>query len=461
MKRPLFWHQGLFLQPQHFQRLEQYVRTLLEPYQACMQPHFWGVASQVIQEAALGKLSFNLQQGQFLFPGQTVVSLPGNALLEARSFSESWLEGGKPLGVYVGLRKWNPNGENVTVLPSLEKIGEVSTRFVSSTEPEEAPDLHQGGPPAQLKHLYYALRIFWATEEENLGEYDLIQVAALERNGESVVLSQRYFPPALTLSASSLLLRHLMEIRDQLASRSHQLEAYKRDRGIHTAEFGARDMVFLLALRSLNRAVPLLVQMTEAETVHPWQAYGVLRQIIGELSSFSETFNVLGEKADGTLVLPPYNHKKLWPCFAAAQAVLSQLLQEITAGPEHMIELHYDGTYYAAELQPTLFQGNNHYYLVMTTGQELPRQLSSFTSLAKVGSRESLPMLIARALPGVAMMPLESPPQELPRRGNSLYFKIDHLGDQWRQVQRYHNIAVFWDAAPEDIRVELMVVGRS
>ncbi|MFH1147859.1 MAG: type VI secretion system baseplate subunit TssK, partial [Pseudomonadota bacterium] len=46
------------------------------------------------------------------------------------------------------------------------------------------------------------------------------------------------------------------EIRDQIAGRSRQLEEYKTQRGIQTAEFGTRDMVYFLALRSLNRYVP-------------------------------------------------------------------------------------------------------------------------------------------------------------------------------------------------------------
>ena len=61
-----------------------------------LQPYFWGVAGLTIQEAALGNQSVNLLKGEFLFPEQTYVSFPGNALLEARSFSESWVEGGKP-----------------------------------------------------------------------------------------------------------------------------------------------------------------------------------------------------------------------------------------------------------------------------------------------------------------------------------------------------------------------------
>jgi type VI secretion system protein ImpJ len=37
---------------------------------------------------------------------------------------------------------------------------------------------------------------------------------------------------------------------------------------------------------------------------------------------------------------------------------------------------------------------------------------------------------------------------------------VDHHSDQWAQVQKGHNIALYWDNAPEDLVAELMVVGR-
>ena len=65
------------------------------------------------------------------------------------------------------------------------------------------------------------------------------------------------------------------------------------------------------------------------------------------------------------------------------------------------------------------------------------------------------------SLPGIKLTYLQVPPQELPRRANTLYFQIDHHGDPWAQVQHGNNLALYWDAAPEDLKAELMVVGRS
>jgi len=461
VRRPLFWHQGLFLQPQHFQLADLYNQWLLTPHMKHAQPYFWGVGELQIQKTALASGSFDVLKAELLFPDGSYVVFPGNAVIEARSFQESWVEGGKPLNVYLGMKKWSESSENVTVLPALRDISEVTARFVAASDPEQVGDMHRGGPAAQVKRLHFALKVFWETEKEKLGDYAILPIGKLVRTGEEVTLSETFAPPALSISSVECLWKVVKEIRDQVAARARQLEEYKTRKGIHTAEFGARDMVYLLALRSLNRYVPLFHHYTEGPRIHPWMVYGILRQLIGELSSFSERYNVRGEMTGGGESLPDYDHQDLWACFAAAQRIVALLLDEITAGPEYIIRLLYDDTYFSAELQPPIFEGHKRYYLVFRTEADPEIVFHSLSNIAKLSCREHLPIIIARALPGLRLEHLVVPPQELPRRAHCLYFQIDHHGDQWAMVQKGRNIAFYWDMAPEDLEIELMVVGRS
>jgi len=461
MQRPLYWHQGLFLQPQHFQLQDRFTGSLLEPLHQKLIPHFWGVGSMAVKSAALGNRSIGLTSGEFLFPDHTFAMIPENAVLAPRSFENAWEDGGKPFKVYLGLKKYSPSGENVTVVQDLNQTAEVTTRFVATEDSEDIRDQHGNGPSAQVRHLQFLLRFFWETEIDQLGDYELIPLVLLERQADSVALSEKFIPPALNLSAVPVLERLIKEVRDQISARGRQLEAYKRDRGIHTAEFGSRDMVFLLALRSLNRYVSMLVHLTEAGQVHPWTAYGVLRQLIGEMTTFSERISAAGTLDDGTVLVPAYNHQDLWHCFSAAQRLVTQLLDEITAGPEYMLNLLFDGTYYAADLPPTIFEGRNRFFLALETEADPQTVQASVEQIAKLSSREYLPILIARSLPGIQLTYLQAPPQELPRRANTLYFQIDHHGDAWTQVQNGNNLALYWDAAPEDLKAELMAVGRT
>lgn len=460
IQKPLLWHQGLFLQPQHFQLMDLTSRSFLLPFYKFMTPHFWGVAQAEIRNAALGNRILDLLKGELIFQDGSHVAFPGNALIEARSFDESWIEGGKPLTAYIGLKKWNSAGENVTTLEKLDKISEVSTRFVAPVQPEEVADLHSGGPGGQVRTMYYALKIFWETEREQLGDYGLIPFAQLERSGSEIKLSENFIAPCVTVSSSEALHKLTREIRDQIAGRSHQLEEYKAQRGIQTTEFGTRDMVYLLALRSLNRYVPLLFHLAEVQSAHPWTLYGTLRQIIGELSTFSDRVNVLGESKTGGSRLPIYDHHNLRESFSAAQRLISELLDEITAGPDYILRLIYDGTYFGAALEPSMFEGRNRFYLVLKTEEDPKTVIQSLSAMGKLSSREHLPILIARALPGIGLEHLPIPPQELPRRVSCIYFQIDHHNDQWAYIKKGNNLALYWDRAPEDLEAELMVVGR-
>ena len=125
------------------------------------------------------------------------------------------------------------------------------------------------------------------------------------------------------------------------------------------------------------------------------------------------------------------------------------------------MQLLYDGTYFASDLSPAIFAGQNRFYLIFETEADPGPVVQSLETIAKLGSRESLPILIARALSGINLKHLPAPPQELPRRTHSIYFQIDHHSDQWVQIQKGNNIALYWDAAPEDLKVEMMVVGKT
>ena len=458
VSRPLFWQQGLFLQPQHLQLMEQSFRDLFAPTRHLVAPHFWGVVDLEIRQTRLANRIFELQRGSFLFPDGTCVDYPGNAVIHGRSFDESWAG---PLTVYLGLKIWTDAGANVTIVENLENIGRVTTRFVTTPDFEEVPDLHAGGPDGRVKKLYYVLKPLWESELEQSGDYLHIPIARLERLGAEVRLSPDFIPPCPVISGSASLMNVIGEIRDQITARGRQLEEYKKKRSVHSAEFGSRDMVYILALRSLNRYIPLLQHYAQTSQVHPWAIYGSLWQLAGELSSFSERINALGELTEGNPLAPRYNHSDLTSCYPAMQNLISHLLDEITAGPEYAIRLAKDGVFYGSDLKSAVFEGRNRFYLSIRTEEQTPAVLQSVKTIVKLGSREDLHNIVSRALPGITLEHQAQPPQELPRRSNTNYFLINHSSDLWESVMRKKNVALYWNNAPQDLEVELMVIGRS
>jgi len=217
------------------QHLDRAYQSLLVPYQQFMAPYFWGVWSMEIDEGALKTGTFSLLKGNFIFLDGTHVALPGNALINARSFKSDWHEDGKPFTIYLGLINCSDARANVTVLPSLMNISTVSTRFVSAADPEEAKDLHTGGPEGYIKKLHFAPKLFWESERHEKGDYQFIPIAQLEKFGSEIRLSGDFIPPSLSCAASGSLLKLVHEIRDQVTARAYQLEEHKSRRGVQTA----------------------------------------------------------------------------------------------------------------------------------------------------------------------------------------------------------------------------------
>lgn len=455
---PIFWHQGLFLQPQHFQLAEAFDHFSRQPLRNYGIQFFWGVGNISINEPGFGNKLFEIQQGDFVFPDGSYVVHPGNCVLQSRSFDDAWVESEKPFTVYLGLYKEDPAGKNVTTVQDYKDAGTFVTRYAASETPEEAPDMLGDGPPAQVRRMRYVLRIFWENEINELENYHLLPVARLEREGEDIKLSQKFIPPLLDVHSYNRLFSLVKEIRDLIGSRCRQLESYKSPRDIPGMDLEIRYLVFLLALRTLNRFVPFFQHATESGPLHPWVAYGALRQLIGELSTFSESVNAFGETRDNSPDLPPYDHENLWLCFSIARKQINTLLEGIMMGPEFLIRLEFDGEYYSAELPETFFAPGNNYWLILRTGMDTQRLLESMEHVVKLSAAKNLTTLIARAVPGIPLEFSAEPPAGLPRTANAHYFHIDKDSIQWRDVENSQHISLYWDTAPEDLIAELAVL---
>jgi type VI secretion system protein ImpJ len=457
-RKPIFWYQGLFLQPQHFQQHDLYLKSLINPLRQYLQPHLWGVCGMRILEGALKNRIFEIEEGDFIFPSGACVSLQANAKFQPRSFKDAWVQLDKPFNIYLGLRKWNQGEGNVTVVKSNEDEQLATTRFMSDADPEEIRDLHQQGQPAQVKFLQYLLKVFWDNELEGAGEYELIPVARLEFDGQDAKLVKNYVPPSVSLACDDFLLHTVRNIREHVTSRCHVLEEYKNPRGVRTADLQANYINYLLALRSLNRYVPLLYHYTEIPYIHPWHVYGLLRQIIGELSTFTDRVDALGKLRDGTELLPAYDHENLGFCFGEAETLISELLAAILIGAENVIHLVREENYFKAQIPKDVFDDRNLFYLIIKTGGETAALLSMVQRVSKVSNEEKMSMLIARALPGLPLEHTTELPAGLPTRPDSFYFKIDRGSRHWQDIQKSQNICMYWVDAPEDMTVEMVII---
>jgi type VI secretion system protein ImpJ len=458
-KRPILWHQGLFLQPQHFQQFDHYVQSLLAPYQQHIQPYFWGIGNLGIQEASLQNRMFEVLNVEATFADGTRAAFPGNAVLQARSFKhvDLDLDGGKPFRVYLGLQKLSPAGKNAALTSGTEDLYGIGSRFVSPVEPEPVEDLYIGGPTAKARYMQYVLKIFWETEIEQLGEYWLLPVAQLELQGDLVQMSQEFVPPVPYISGSDTLRQVLRNIQEYIRSRSHILEMYKIFRDVHSSDIEPISLRYLLALTVVNRYLPVFHHLMETPGLHPWTAYGLLRQLIGELSTFSDRIDSLGKLADGKELLPGYDHCELGRCFYEAQRLIKELLSAIVVGEENVVHLTREASAFTGQIPAESFGQGTRFFLSVTCPGDPEAVVDTLMNLAKIGSLEEMPTMVARALPGIPLEPKSTPPPGLPERPDVFYFSLKADHPLWSDIQRTGNICLHWDEAPEEAVAELIL----
>jgi type VI secretion system protein ImpJ len=453
IKQSIYWHQGLFLQPQHFQQLEMHQRFGREPFVRMINPFAWGVEQLEISESALGNRMVELRGMRLILPDQTYLEYPGNTVVGARSFDKIWTDPESPLNVYVAIRRFSVSQPNVTVVDSVAQAADVRTRYASLSNPSEVRDLYSGDGLALVPTMMYVAKLVFETELAGLDDHEIILLSRLTLEGDRVRLSAQHVPPAVCLGASVFLGNVVKDVRDDMLGRLRQLEEYKSPKGVNAEDLDANFLMMMQAVQVLNRHVPALTHLLEVGGVHPWHVYGQLRQCVGELSTFSHRFDVYGRLQERDEGLSAYDHESLGACFLKAREIISQLLSEIALGPEFHVVLALQGDVYSASI-PSDYLGSRHrFYLVLQSELLKDIDIQDLLGVARLAATDVIADLIDHALPGVDLIELSGPPQGLPRRSDAKYFRVEQMSEGWERIEQSGEVSFYWPLAPEGLRV--------
>jgi type VI secretion system protein ImpJ len=458
--QPIFWRQGLFLQPHHFQHNDQLSLYRQSRMTSLTMHYAWGIAALEIDEPALVDQSVVLNKLTVLMRDGLLIEYPGNAVIGARKIDLAKLGAGRTL--YIGVRRTIPDQVNVHVVEKLHDAAKVEARLAAITEPTEIRDHYAGGPVGQVSLMSYVVRLFWEDEIQDLGDYELMPIANLYQDGDQAKIQQEFIPPCLNLAASPALTKRLRQLRDEIVGRARQIEIFKvrgkANGGGVELDAGHIDMV--MALSVLNHFGPTLHHLLESPTTHPWDVDGLLRQLVGALSTFSERCNMLGETRDGRMLLTPYRHANIGPGMHALADLIRSQLNEIAAAPEMVVRLEPEGAahgYYVADLPEGFFGQRQRYHLIASGDLDATQFAATLASSAKMAAPGQIEKLVTHSLPGLELLHLPEAPRGVPRRTGAQYFRIDTLSDAWMAINQEHRAALFVPEAPANLQLELIV----
>ena len=456
--QPIYWHQGMFLQPQHFQQSEQFLSGQFDVLRQNISPWLWGFIQLDVAQSSAAAKRVEILSAELLFQDGTYAKLDDNALLQPRSLEGIDVDPETPLTAYIALRKPSPFEPNVTVIQEMTEVADVKTRFFTLASPSQTNDIYSDSDPADTQNLTVKLEIVFETEREAYSDYLLVPFAKIALDGENLGFVNDYIPPSINIAGSARLSHMLKELRDELAGRAIQLNN-SQAMTAHS-QVDANALRYRLGLQALSRFVPRLYHETEADQVHPWSIYGGLRELVGEISTFAQDINVLGEHSNGEKLLPNYEHLNIGECFTSARTLISQLLNEISIGPQFMVEMERQQQTFSVEIPAEFFEERADFYMVLNTKQEWEEQSQSFFTSAKLAAKNTIDVLVERALPGIGLIHVPTAPAGLPKKAFANYVRIDIHDDEWLSVQRQQSLVLHWDEAPEDLHIELVILKR-
>ena len=456
--QPIFWHHGMFLQPQHFQQSEDFVTSQVDFVKQNIAPWLWGFTSLDVSSSAISAKRIEIHQAELLFDDGTYAKLNDNAFVSPRTLEGVEIDPETPATVYLALRKHSSFSDNVTKINDLNEAFNVKTRFFTLNEPSKVNDNYVQGDQALTQELTLKLELVLENEKDSFTEYSLIPCAQIALDGENLVLVNSYVPPCLNIQGSEQLHSQLKDLKDELAGRAIQLKNGQAVLGNNAIDANA--FRYKMSLQALSRFVPRLAHEVSTLQLHPWNIYGGLKELAGEISTFTSDINLLGETSDGEMLLPEYRHDNIAQCFNSARQLINQLLNEISVGPQFMVEMVREEQSFTTEIPKEFFEDRADFFLVVNSKDDWDDYSQSFFTAAKLASKNTIDVLIDRSLPGIGLIHTPTAPSGLPKKDHAHYVRIDIHDDEWLSVQRQQHLVLHWDEAPEELQIELVILKR-
>lgn len=460
-QQQIHWYSGLYLQPQHLQSLDLHHEWLQTQQLSMAQPYNYGVLTWELNQEALTDFIVNIETMRFVMPGGNYLVFPGNCQIEKRNFRDAWKQRDQPFTLWLALRRLDPSHNNVSVLA--RDNDRVTTRWITAGDEVIMKDIYDNGPEAAVPHICYNVRVLWDIERDDAVDCECIPLARLRFENDGVVLDSRYSPPALTLYSTPMLGRVVDAIYFELSNRASKLEEYKRPERLVSDNERSDQMMQLLVMRSLNRTLPLLHSYCQARQIHPWQMYCVLRQLVGDLSSFNDECSFLGEWRHGGNTVLDYDHQQLIPCFESLRQTLVALLNSLVLEDNIYITLENDQSgIFSTEFDVNQSRQSDSILLLLRSREFVESKLLAENSRnIKLASRQNIESLIQHALPGVGTNLCAQVPRGVPNRSDSYYFSVKRDGELWQKIEQHKSVAFYWADAPEDLQVQIIFMVAS
>ena len=446
------WSEGMYLGPHHFQAQSRYFEDSIRFSASSLWYEPWGVIGAQLDPEALKNGTVALVHARGIFSDGLAFQMPdSDPLPEARNIADLFPSTRDSIAVALCVAPRRPEGAN-TILPleAPEYMPAGGLRFRSEAELLYDETTGRDEKAVDIGRKNIALKV----DTEALGDSLVLPLARIVRDGAgNFVYDPRYIPPCVETGGSPTLLWMLQRLIEILQEKSSKISRTGPDGKERSwSEFSTRDIANFWLLHTVNSALAPLTHHLLTKRGHPEELYVELLRLGGALC----TFAIESHPA----MLPKYDHTNLEKCFGELDYHIRTHLETIVPSQYVEIPLTKRADYfYEAEVKDQRVLDRARWiFAIHSPGVSEPDVIGKTPQLVKLCSKQFVPQLVKRALPGMAMTHLPVPPATIPVKADYQYFTVSRTGPCWDHIIQSRQLGLYVPGDLPDPRIELLVV---
>jgi type VI secretion system protein ImpJ len=423
------WSEGMYLAPHHFQTQSRYVEDTLAFLIANLWREPWGFVHLALDAEAIRNGGVVLLGAAGLFEDGLPFDIPGaDAPPPARNIADVFPSTELSLPLFLAVPRRMDNGLDAALDDSSS-----SARFRRCTRVfrDETNGLDEREVDLGSKNL----RI--ATAAELTAETIALPLTRVNRDGHGhFVYDSEFVPACLRLSASDPLMLLLKRLLEAMGEKLAALSPASGRRGQFTAGASPSEVSNYWFLHALASSMPALRQAYVGRRAHPDEVFGELARLAGALC----TFGLDSDPRD----LPLYDHRDPGPGFRDLDRHIRRHLEIVL--PANAIALRFQPAapyIHEADIPDERCLRRARWVLGVRSGLGDAELIQAAPRLVKVCSARFVPELVKRALPGMTLSHLPTPPSAMRAEVDKQYFSVDTSGPCWEHILQTRRVGVY------------------
>jgi type VI secretion system protein ImpJ len=440
------WSEGMYLGPHHFQLQNRYFEDLAHFVTSALSFEPYGFIGCSLDAEALQNGTASLLHARGVFPDGLVFDMPeSDPVPPPRDITESFSPMAEHLLIQLAVAPFKPDGANCR-LSEAEPLD--SLRYSAVERP--LLDENTGGDERRVRLGRKNIRLLF--EGESAEGWVALPLARVVRDGSGhFIFDARFIPPCVQIAASDSLMARLRNLLGVLEERSATLPRAGRSAGKFAAGLSANEVAGFWFSHSINSAVAPLRHLYLSKRGHPEELFVELSRLAGALCTFGLDSHPRS--------LPLYDHLDLDKSFRGLEEHIRQHLDLIIPVSFVSIPLEPSAKYiYTGAIVDQRCLDRARWILSIHSEIGEADLMIRTSQLVKICSRQTVPVLVKRALPGLTLTHLPVPPSGISSRPDCQYFSISRGGSCWEHIVQERTVGVYVPGELPSPELELLVI---